>query len=432
MIGSAADLKKTGLDAAYPLAKNYILTENMELENWTPIGGDGSDSDLEPFTGSFDGANHTITIKNFDNAVFTEGPVYLGIFGYTKGSAGAKAVIKNLNVSTELDHSITRTGAYYVGAVAGYVDEYTELDNINVEGSLSFSNNNTAAPKLPVYVGGIAGVLVASELKDSQASAHITGHGRASNGAYNYVGGLAGMFDRNAVTRGLNPKPNAGESFTGSSITNCRATGNVRGTTEGAQTNIFVGGIAGGAYYGMKTYYSGKIEDCSSTGNISVHGGSYWSIAGGIVGQNQADAITRRCYSTAAVFVTAAQGGRGSASQQGAGGIAGYSTSPGIVEKCAALNPSITSAGFERVYRVIGDSGDTLIAGDNLAYSGMIIIIGENPSTNSDPGANAKDGADCDAKPAQAVYEGIGWDFTTVWKTGDKGYPVLQWQDYGV
>jgi hypothetical protein len=542
MIESAADLKKIGVDDAYPLAKNYVLAADLELENWMPIGG-GNDSNPEPFTGSFDGANHTITIKNFDDAVFTDGPVYLGIFGRTKGSAGEKAVIKNLNVSAELDHSVTKTGACYVGAVAGYADEFTELAGINVEGSLSFSNDNTAAPKLPVYVGGITGVLVASELKDSRVSANITGHGRASNGAYNYVGGLAGMFDRNAVTRGMNPKPNAGEAFTGASITNCRATGNVTGTTEGDRTNVFVGGIAGGACYGMKTYYSGKIEDCVSTGTISALGGGYWSMAGGIagtisgdgfddpvteaaeasvtgptrivrcyatgtvtvtgapkswpyaggivaynyygglvslcwfsgevkngegfdytggiagynsqyaghnsriedcwssgtvrgfvnaggiVGQNQANAITSRCYSTAEVYVTAAQGGSGSASQQGAGGIAGYSTGPGRVENCVALNPSITSAGFERVYRVIGDSGTTLVAGGNLARSDMSISIGGIPSTNSDPGADAKDGEDCGAKPAQSAYESIGWDFTGVWKMGDEGYPLLRWEE---
>jgi hypothetical protein len=39
------------------------------------------------------------------------------------------------------------------------------------------------------------------------------------------------------------------------------------------------------------------------------------------------------------------------------------------------------------------------------------------------------DGDDCAAKPAQSLYEGLGWDFVTVWKMGRDGYPALRWQE---
>jgi hypothetical protein len=542
-IESAAELAGIGLDEAYSPAKDYILTANLELENWKPVGGDGEGA----FSGIFDGAGYTITIKSFDSAVFTEGPACLGIFAFTKGSAGSKAVIKNLKIRTELNHSISRTGDYYVGALVGYADEYTELSNITVEGSLSFSNDNTAAPRKPVYVGGIAGALIASELKDSFVNADITGFGKAADGVYSYVGGAVGMFDRNAVTRGLIPAPIEGAVFTGASITNCRVTGDVTGATEGIRTNIFAGGIAGGAAYGMKTYYSGKIEDCSFTGNVSAQGGGYWSWAGGIagticgdgcdnpnaeasgpddtgptrivrcyaegtvsaagprgswtyaggivgcnyygglvsqcwfdgavlaegegindytggiagynskqyyghsskiedcwsagsvegelnaggiVGQNQVAAITERCYSRSLISVRAAKGAKGSASQQGAGGIAGYNAAAdgmaaGTLRNCVALNPSITSiGGFDLLYRVAGDGGGVL--GNNMAKSGMTITIGGIPSANADPGVNARDGGDCAAQPEKSVYEGLGWDFSGVWKMGNSGYPALQ------
>jgi hypothetical protein len=544
VIESAAELAGIGVDAAYPLAKNYILAANLELENWKPVGGGGESA----FSGTFDGAGYTITIKNFDSAAFTENPACLGIFAYTRGSAESKAAVKNLKVRTELNHSITGTGDYYVGALVGYADEYTELSNIIVEGSLGFSNDSTAAPRKPVYVGGVAGVLVASELKNSLVSADITGFGKGTNGIYNYVGGAVGMFDRNAVTRGSVPAPLEGEVFTGASITQCRVTGNVTGATEGSGTNIFAGGIAGGAAYGMKTYYSGKIEDCSFTGKVNVRGGAYWSWAGGIagticgdgydnsntevsgssdtgptrivrchsagtvtaagpagswpyaggivgcnyygglvsqssfngtvlvegsgindyaggiagynskqyyghsskiedcwsagavegylnaggiVGQNQVAAITERCYSRSLVSVRAVKDARGSASQQGAGGIAGYnaaadSRSAGTLRNCVALNPSIESiGGFDLLHRIAGDGGGVLSG--NLAKSGMTITISGIPSTNTDPGVNARDGGDCAEQPEKSVYEGLGWDFNGVWKMAD-GYPVLQWQ----
>jgi hypothetical protein len=47
----------------------------------------------------------------------------------------------------------------------------------------------------------------------------------------------------------------------------------------------------------------------------------------------------------------------------------------------------------------------------------------------ADTDVSGKDGADCAAQPAQSVYEGLGWDFATVWKMGSDGYPVLRWQD---
>jgi hypothetical protein len=548
-IGSAAELAKIGVDEAYPPAKNYVLVADLELENHTPIGNAAS-----PFSGGFDGGGHKITIKSFAENVFVDTTgqdpgVGLGIFGWTKGSAGSIVLIKNLDVRTELNYAITKTGAYYVGALVGYAGEYTELDNITVEGSLNFSNTNTAVPKRPVYAGGIAGALIASELKNSFVSAGITVHGRASNGQYNYVGGAAGMFDRNQVNRSMNPAPITGVPFAGASITNCHTTGNVSGSTEGSGTNVFVGGITGGAFYGMKTYYSGKIEGCSSTGNITAKGGGYWSWAGGIagticgdgyddpdtggsgtpatgptrivrcyatgtitgigpqgswpytggivgynyygslvsqcwfegtvkaegekisdytggiagynskqyyghssriedcwsagsvegylnaggiVGQNQVAAVTERCYSRSDITVRAPKGVMGSQAQQGAGGIAGYNSitdgkSSGTVRNCVALNLSIVSnGGFDLLHRIVGNGdGDHL---NNMARADMEVTIGGNPSALSDKGVNGKDGADTDAKPSQAGYAALGWDFGGVWKMDGGGYPVLQWQ----
>jgi hypothetical protein len=551
-VGSAEDLAKIGAEdeEEFPLAGNYVLGGDLVLAAWMPVGADEENA----FTGSFDGAHHTITIQSINESVFADGtderPAgYLGIFGYTKGSAEVQAVVKDVMVITSLNHAINKTGTYYAGALVGCAGEYTALSGITVEGSLSFSNSNTAAPRGPVYAGGVAGALIASALRDSSNGAAIYVFGTAQSGAYNYAGGLVGIFDRNAVIWGMNPKVVEGAPFAGSSIVNCSNTGDVSGETSGPQTNVFAGGITGGSCYGFKTYYSGRIEDCWSSGKVSAGGAGYWSFAGGIagticgdgdgygnlagptddssvtgptrivrcyatgdvstegaqgswpyvggivgynyygavvsqcsfsgavsskgervydytggvagynsqlgghpstiedcwssgtvsgrinaggvVGQNQVFAVTRRCYSTAALSVRAPNGAKGNTSQQGAGGIAGYNA--GTVRDCAALNPSIASTGgFTRLHRVAGDApvGDLV---NNAAFSGMDVTITPDPNPpnspethDPDPGADNKDGVDCAAKPAQSVFTDMGWDFVKVWEMGEDGYPVFR------
>jgi hypothetical protein len=79
------------------------------------------------------------------------------------------------------------------------------------------------------------------------------------------------------------------------------------------------------------------------------------------------------------------------------------------------------------VYRVVGNNGGALE--NNLGWSGMSLIIDSAVSTQTDIGANAKDGGDTVQTPDEAVYKSLGWDFDTVWEMGGKGYPVLQWQE---
>ncbi|MDR3114519.1 MAG: hypothetical protein LBU25_03255 [Treponema sp.] len=345
-VWDAVDMTLLGADGAYPLEGNYILMADIQLRNWTPIGGAE-----EPFSGAFNGNSYTITIESFDERLFNDGEkqepgIGLGIFGWTRGSSEAPARVRNLVVRADLDQLVSDTDACYIGAVVGYADEYTELSAITVVGSLKFTNKNREEPQKPVYVGGIAGALIASEVKDSIVSASITGFGTAGNGLYNYVRGVVGMFDRNQANRGLNPAPVAGAPFAGSSITNCRSAGAVSGSTEGSFTNVIVGGIAGGAFYGTKTYYSGAIEDCSSSGNVTASGGGYWSWAGGIAGTISGDGHddpdaegggppatgpTRivRCYATG---VIAAVGSRGSWPY--AGGIVGNNYYGSLVSQC--------------------------------------------------------------------------------------------------
>jgi hypothetical protein len=403
-IASGADLAKIGHDAAYSLAANYELAADITLSDWAPVG-DGE----HPFSGRFDGKGYKITITSFAaSALSTGSPVYLGVFGLLRGSAGSKAAVKNLKIEAEFSHTVKRDVNYFVGALAGYADSYSELISITVAGSVTFKNNfanSLSGMRNPiVFVGGITGGLYAAELTDSAVSAEVYGYGLGAQGHYNRVGGVVGIYDGGAL------------------IARCYSTGTVSGVTFSdpgvaayTGTNVFAGGIAGGSDYSFSTHYRGKIEDCYSTGNIIAEGAHYWTWAGGIAGVVcGAGGGIYRCYATGAIEVR--NGGF-----PYAGGITGNGYSSAHVEYSAALNPSITSA-FE-VGRVIGYGGAPI---ESYANHYMEIVIGESSETPlGSPETGA--GMDCDPKPDRAFFETtLGWNFDTVWEMGSDGYPVLQ------
>jgi hypothetical protein len=153
------------------------------------------------------------------------------------------------------------------------------------------------------------------------------------------------------------------------------------------------------------------------------------------VGQNIGAGVSlRRCYSTATIILRGLAGERGSAAGHGAGGIAGYNHAE--TSNCVALNPSVTSAGFELVHRVVGTvtgnpnyTGAPGIQINNLAWDGMVITVNGAVITPDDIGLNGMDGQSTTTqKPGQAVYTALGWDFVNIWKMGGDGYPILQWQ----
>lgn len=485
-----------------------MLADDVTLSSWTPVCPDIEHA----FSGTFNGGGNIVTLQSFSAAALA-GP-NVGIFGYVSGeSPQAKAGIRNVKIVSSVTAASTGPSGQAVGLIAGYAKNAV-IREITLEGSFRLVS------AYRVYSGGIIGYLKGgAAVRDSASGMAMTVDGGGAGAVYTYVGGFVGLFTE------------------GGDIQECHNTGDVTGDCTPPQSQVFVGGIAGGSAYGFSAGYQGSIQDCSSTGNITAKAKHYWSWAGGIagtivgggdgtlekttrivrcwasgivsvadsksgwpyvggiigynyygalvsqcyftgsvvsnggddyvggiagynskvngrssriedcwssgavsgytngggiVGQNQVAAITQRCYSIASVSV--------SAEALGLGGIAGYSAKPaesssvpeedrgrGTVQNCFALNPSLTApGGFERVYRVIGAGGGTLSG--NMASSAMVITINGQPSANSDIGLNARDGATCQPKPAQSVYENLGWDFDNVWKMGSDGYPLLQWQ----
>jgi len=303
------------------------------LTDWVPIG-----DEKKPFTGVFEGGGNTITLTSFDPALVTT-KSYLGIFGYVRGTASAKAQIKNLNVVSSIDAtSLSTTTGHAVGLVVGMA-ELTVIDNVTLSGTFSFYSTRTC------YVGGVAGVISGDGAVIKNTTSTLTmdispgvgGQLIKTNGvlAYSYIGGIVGLFQLRA------------------GIENCHTRGditadNVRNTASG---QVFVGGITGGSPYAFHTDAHGYIHDSSFTdGTIRGVAKGFWSWVGGIAGNitggtvNDKNRTTRieRCFATGTVSTEGTKSG-----YPYVGGIVGYNYYGALTSQSYFTGNVITDSGLQ-------------------------------------------------------------------------------------
>ena len=192
-----------------------VTADTASLYKWTPI----SNYDKR-YTGSFDGAGHTVSGLYI---VTTNGTNGIGMFGY----AGKDSKISNLTLAD----SIINGTAKYTGGIAG--DAY-DMQNCHVLKSVTVTGTQ--------YVGGVAGYVDHSISKCSNA-ATVTA-------SISYVGGVTGyMF--------------------GETMLKCYNTGSVTGASS-------VGGLTG------SIYNNGTVDSCYNTGAVTAT--STKGIAGGLLG----------------------------------------------------------------------------------------------------------------------------------------------------
>ena len=211
---------------------NITLDKNIDLtgKGWTPIGTDYDNS----YTGTFDGAGHTIT-----GLTVTTNDEYAGLFGYLGNFNNGAATVKNVvmdGIQITCNH---RSG--YAGGVAGY--SWGTIENCSVSGSVSAT----------VSVGGVVGVQRDGSITGCSSSATVKGT--------LYVGGVAGWTNF------------------GATLTACYATGNV--IIEIAPTQ----NISGGGLVGFNDGIS--LLSCYATGNVTSTGSSTGYVhIGGFLGDN--------------------------------------------------------------------------------------------------------------------------------------------------
>ena len=224
-------------------------------KNWTPIG-----SGSQPFTGTLDGAGHSVSGIYINSTTNYQGLVgYLGEGG-TLQNLGVKAsYIKGRNIVGGLCgmNSGTMTNCYNTGSVTGtgngdYVGGVCGRNNGNVNNC----HNTGTVTGTGEYAGGLCG----------------RNNGNVSN-CYNIgsvegnkiVGGLCGQNDR-TVTNCYNIGSVAGNDYRvggvcgynyGGPVTNCYNTGNVTGSN-------YVGGVCGNSLGNVTNCY--YLNTCGAAG----------------------------------------------------------------------------------------------------------------------------------------------------------------------
>jgi hypothetical protein len=442
-IKTVTDLKN--IDRTYQRSKSYKLMNDITLTSWTPI------CETYPFTGAFYGMNHTITITGGRGGIFA---------GMGDSKAKVLAMVRDLTVNVTANKMPGSDGRERLGGIAGYV-ERSLIENCaaTVNLTLTGTDHNASA-------GGIVGMMGSfSTVRGCTASGTITLSSDETGGLMVYAGGIAGysgtpglagdgesgcLIERSSWTGGsVNASGGypysggvVGHNYTGAAVKRCSAAGSV--TSTGGDLP-YAGGLAGyNSGYVKGTGSRSLIENCYSTADVRAVSSSLAALAGGIAGANPKHALISKCYATGSITVRVAGdsdstlgGSLGVKKAANAGGIAGsqyYSETQTVpnatITGCAALNSGLAgddsaTGAVWNIYRIAGagsDGEDRGVWRNNIAWSAMPVT----PSRSASNSANGKDGADCEQKPAQSVYAGLGWDFAAVWRMDDNGYPVLR------
>ena len=215
---------------------NITLDTDLTLTGeWTPIG-----TESQPYTGTFDGGNHTITGLKIDQS----GTDNVGLIGRL-GSGGKVQDVTLTEVNV--------IGGTYVGGIAGQTDGTVE--NCSVNGTVTGQNQT----------GGIVGRNF-STISGCSAEGTVTGNTN--------VGGISGLCVPNYDT--------GTGSLIGSTIEGCHSTAAVSGISS-------VGGVVGNLGNGC------SLMACYSTGNVTATITYGHANVGGVVGINGQGTVTA-CY----------------------------------------------------------------------------------------------------------------------------------------
>jgi hypothetical protein len=205
------------------------------------------------------------------------------------------------------------------------------------------------------------------------------------------------------------------------------------GSARAQGSTPFAGGVA--AFLGE----GGAVKNAYSAAEVSAVSATRRALAGGIAGGAEGAEISTS-YSTARVRAegTGSLAGLTSPAPDAAraGGIAGALYNGAGVKRSAVLEGSniaaadlaAGNAADPQAWRVAG-KGEGAVLATNIAWEGTALSGGR---TADDTGPDGRDGEDCAGKPDRTVFDGLGWDFATVWRMGRGGFPALTGQPVNI
>ena len=228
--------------------KAFYLSNDIDLRgvDFNPIG-----SLVTPFRGIFDGRG-----KRISNLVSS------ALVGGMFAALGNSGQVRNIELYNPSVTALFRAGALAGSASANDGNTVT-IENVHVIGGHVFSASAS-------QVGGLVGLTTRAQIRQSSASAAVSGIGLSTAGPN--LGGLVGLAE------------------VGSTIVGCFATGAVSYTEANPAQDASVGGLVGKV---SGTTISDSYALGSVTSNSTAVGAGLFGGAGGFVGQASGATITR-------------------------------------------------------------------------------------------------------------------------------------------
>ena len=289
------------LTADIVVNKNVLKSDGTVNEGtfkeWTPIATSAS-----PYTGIFDGQNHTISGLYFNQ----EDSYDVGLFGRNNGKIANAGILDSYFYGTSKvggvcgnNYTGTITNCYNTGSVSGLgtlggVSGYNDTGNItncyntgNVSGSSGFvggvsgynskgtiiNSYNAGSVSGLEYVGGVSGINYTGSITDCYNIGSVS----SSEGN---VGGVNGYNDGGTITNSYNAGSVSGiERYVGGvsgynskgTITNCYNVGSVSGSGYVGGVNGWNKGTITNCYYDS-TIYTGNAIGANSGTTIKIEG----------------------------------------------------------------------------------------------------------------------------------------------------------------
>ena len=255
------------------------------FKEWTPIATSAS-----PYTGIFDGQNHTISGLYFNQ----EDSYDAGLFGRNNGKIANAGILDSYFYGTSKvggvcgnNYTGTITNCYNTGSVSGF-GTLGGVSGYNYTGSITNCYNTGNVSGSSGFVGGVSGCNSKGTIINSYNAGSVSG--------LECVGGVSGDNDTGSITDCYNIGSVSGSEGNvggvngwnnGGTITNSYNAGSVSGIER------YVGGVNG--------WNNGTITNCYNVGCVSGSG-----YVGGVNGWN--NGTITNCYYDSTVYTGAAIG----------------------------------------------------------------------------------------------------------------------------
>ena len=256
------------------LTKDIVVNKNVlksdgslndgTFKEWTPIATSAS-----PYTGIFEGQNHTIS-----GLYFKQEASFVGLISVNSGK------IANVGILDSYFYGQPYKG-WQVGGVCG--------SNTN-QGAIT-NCYNTGIVRGSETVGGVCGSNYGTITncsnkgnvgEDDESVGGVCGSNYGTITNCNNAGIVSGKMYVGGV---------CGKNSNGGTVTNCNNTGEVRGTSQ------YIGGLSG-------DNDSSSITNCNNTGEVKATG----KFVGGLSGGNYNNGTITNCYYDSTVYTGAAIG----------------------------------------------------------------------------------------------------------------------------